>query len=140
MELWSADSTQKHYATDTWGTVSCSGSGYSKNCWCSKGSVATVFEAYTWNWNISDKGYGYQRVCLVSNSADGEKPIGGCTEFWDPQSKTWDLCKLAWGDGYCSGNTCSCSTGSVRTVMEGVFAWDSVDSDWTYSYKYYCVV
>jgi len=136
MELWDAGSSTKDYSQDTWGEVSCSG----KDCTCSKGSVSTTFESYAWNSVRNDKGYGYQKVCLVSNPADGKKPIGGCTEFWDPQTSKWDLCKLPWGDGYCSGTSCLCSSGSKTAVMDGVFVWDGADRDWTYSYKRYCVL
>jgi hypothetical protein len=129
-------SATKQYSTNSWGSVSCSGS----DCWCTLGVENTTFEAYVKDQSSNTKRYGYQRVCVTSNPIGGNKVIGGCTRSYYSNGMTWEDCTSAWGDGFCSGISCDCSTGTDTLVMNLVFAWDSRTSDWQYNNKVYCIV
>lgn len=135
MNVTTSDSKTWDYSSINWGASSCDSSG----CKCTVGTVATAFESYVYNNFRGDKGYGHQEVCLASGTSGGERTIGYCTQYYDPQSFKLDYC-LAWGDAYCSGSLCSCSKGSIKLVFYDVFAWDAADKDWTYSWLYYCTV
>ncbi len=113
-----------------WGDASCTGTG----CVCSSGTQNTLFESYVYR--VGGDGYGYLKGCISDSGSS--RPIGGCVEVFDGGSTTRYYCHDAWGDGFCSGDTCACSTG---TREHGYYSdvWNSVLLDRGMGYHKICM-